>query len=299
MTDNTDVELTADEAAYFESNGEKLPPDTSEPQDDALPPVDEQDDGGEDKQAQPEKQKTVPHQALHAERMRRQELERQLEESRRKFELFESRMEEINKAMQPKEQVPDELQDPIAAIKYTKDQLANLQRQQQEQAQQRAEQERQQQAVSQIDNAYRQAWEQKLSSSPDAIEAYNAFTKALDGHFQLRGIADPYQRTQAIMAEERAIAVRAMQQGLDPADLIIQQAGLYGYQAKPKQDAVAQVENRQRGQAAARSISNAGGQTSNGGQITAARLAEMSAEEFDAYKSKLTPSQYARIMGGV
>lgn len=248
--------------------------------------------------------KTVPHQALHAERIRRQQVEAELQAQRQRWELADKRMAELAASLEAKNapQPPDVNQDPLGYIKYLEakqDTIAS------EMQAQKAERERQQQeyyqqqeqarVVNQIDNAYKAAWSEKLDANPDAGEAYNSFVRTLDAHFQIRGITDPAQRTAAIQAEERAIAYAAIQQGRDPAEAIISQAKVYGYVPKPA-NADETLQRRQDGLKAARSLSQVSGKA-GGGMPTAAQLADMPIEEYEEFRAKLSPRQLAKLLG--
>lgn len=263
----------------------------------------EEQPGPEEKPEQ--KSRTVPHQALHAERVRRQQVEQQLVDQQRRWELAEQRMADLAKTLEQRNAppVPDPNQDPIGYIKYLESEIQSVkgeteaqkaERAQQERA--RQEYEREQSQISQIDNAYRSAWVEKLEANPDAADAYQAFVQTLDAHFQIRGIVDPQQRAMAIHSEERAIAVAALQQGRDPAEAIISQAKIYGYVPKAP-DANAAIQNKQEGMKAARSLSTVGGKAGNGGLPTASQLADMPIEEYEEFRSRLSPRQLAKLLG--
>ena len=316
----SDVELTADESAYFENKGnipeKKEAPEVVHPEPE--PESDEPDiDFGPDDGDQPEpdakaddgkKQvKTVPHQALHQERVKRQELERQLQAEREKQARIEERLNILNGLIQPqdKPQTPDPIQDPIGALQHTQAQLADMQRQSQEAERQRLEAERQQAAIRQIDTAYASTWQEFMGEHEDAPGAYNHFVTVLDHHFRMRGVVDPAQRQQLIAGEERAIALAAHQTGQNAAELIYNQAKMYGWQPQPvAQPAQASqeaakvnetIQRKQEGQRAARSMSNVGGGA--GDRLTPEALASMSEEEFASYYEKLSPSKQARLLG--
>lgn len=301
---DSDVTFTADERAYLDTGDESklaAPSQEEAPQASDEPEIDLGDEpAAKEAEKQDEKQKFVPHQALHAERLKRQEIERQLNEQRQQFARFEQRMAELNEVIAPKQAPPDPVQDPIAALQYTQQQLADMQKAQVEVQQRQMAEQQQQALIGQVEGAYKQSWQAKLSESPDTANAYKAFVSALDGHFQLRGVQDPSQRQALIVEEERAIAYAALQQGIDPAEAVIKQAAFYGYRpeaAKPAVDPAKALENKQKGLAAARSLSTASGASSDGA-LTPQRIAEMSSEEFAALKSKLSPSKFAKLMGG-
>lgn len=301
---DSDVTFTAEERAYLDGKGEMPELKSEQPTNQAAdnePEIDFEDEPtAKEPEKSEEKPKLVPHQALHAERLKRQETERLLAEQRQQFARYEQRMNELNELLRPKEQIPDPVQDPIAALQYTQKQLEDMRQAQAQEQQQRQAYEREQALVQQVDTGYKQSWASKLNENPDAGNAYSAFVSALDGHFQLRGVMDPAQRQALIVQEERAIAYAAMKQGIDPAEAVIKQAALYGYRPQAQQpapeDAAKTIENKQRGLAAAKSLSNAGGSTADN-TLTPARIASMSTEEFTALKAKLSPAKFAKLMG--
>lgn len=304
----SDVTFTAEERAYLDSgDASKLTAqDAPEAKTEAAeePDIDFGDDVAKEAAKEPEKveekPKVVPHQALHAERLKRQEVERQLAAQREQFARYEQRMQELNALLQPKEQVPDPVQDPIAALQYTQKQLQDLQAKAQQEASQRQQQEQEQAVIRQVEDAYRNAWTAKLSENPQHAEAYQAFIATLNDHFEIRGVLDPVERAELVKQEERAIAYANMRNGIDPADAIIQRAHRYGYTPKPVQppapDPAKVLADKQRGIDASRSVGSArGGSTDN--VFTAQRIAEMTPEEFEAFKAKVAPSKFNRLMG--
>ena len=305
-------ELSADEKAYFATNGERSATDPVEEIEtgedegegaDLEAPEEAADD--ESEQKRPEKVRTVPHQALHAERTKRQEIERQLATEREARARLDERVRLINEAMQRQNQpepprIPTPEEDPIGALKYTQEQLAEI-----SQARHRENEQRQQmEQVSRLDNAYRAAWSDFMRETPDAVDAYNHITGVLDKHFQMRGVADPVQRQQLVMNEEREIAATAFRDGKSPAQVIYEQAKFYGYSAKVAaptaqegNKAIEQIERKQRAMPAARSMSAAGG-SSGDAALTPESLANMSDAEFMELASKISPAKLEKLLGG-
>jgi hypothetical protein len=296
-----DNELSAGEAAYFESNGEKdivEPEHEAEIEDDAGEPVAEleADEPEEDEAPVSDKRvKTVPHQALHAERTKRQEVERQNREYLAELQQHREAARQADQKANPPAAPPDAEQDPIAALRHMQEQQQKFVQQRQQEDTQRQQDEQ----VSRLDTAYRSGWNEFIKATPDAVGAYNHFTSVLNEHFKLRGVADPAQREQLVANEEREIAVAAFQQGKNPADLIYSQAQLYGYapkEAAPAPDvnkAAEQIERRQKAMPLARSLSAAGGGTTEVA-LNATSAANMSEEDW----MELTPKQQARLLGG-
>lgn len=194
------------------------------------------------------------------------------------------------------EQPPDPKTDPIAALEYTQRQLEEQKAYQAQQARQTEEA----RAVAQVENVYRRSWSDMLSSSPETAEAYQQFTNQLSTYFTMRG-ATPEQADEMVKQEERVIAYNAMQRGLNPAQVIVENLKATGWQPAPKEQkpvvaAEKRVEMREKGQAAAKSLSNAGGQRGDG-VPSAAELANMSDEDFMELRSRMSDRQWQRMLG--
>lgn len=309
-----DNELSAEESAYFKSGGQEAPAEVEKEVEEVaeVEADDEIDTEAElapdepEGKAEPEKKvRTVPHQALHAERSRRQAIEAQLQQERETRSRLDERVRMLSEAWNQRNQpeapaIPDPEQDPIAALKYEREQ-----RERYEQQRQREVQERQQyEQVNQLDTTYRRDWEAFQQDKPDAPAAYNHVISVLDNHFKLRGVDDPAERQQMVMNEERTIAQRAYQQGKSAAQMIYEQAKVYGYMPKadepavaPEQKASEQIERRQKAIPAARSMSAAGG-SANDAALSPESLANMSEDEFMEVYSKLSPRKQAALLGG-
>ena len=257
--------------------------------------TDSQEDGGQPKR----KNTTVPHAAFHQERLRRQNTERELAQIKHQFETFNQRLEDMRRAADEAENAPpDPEQDPIGALKYQQQQLMQQRQREQETARETAERQQQEAAIRQIDTVYRQSWESVRTDNPNSQQAYEGFISALDRHFQARGVYDPTERQTLINNEERAIAYAAMQQGRDPASVIIDTYGAQiAAETKLAVNAQEVIERRQRATSAARSLSNAGGKSGDEA-ITAQRIADMSIDEYEAWRSKATPAQLRKFLGG-
>jgi hypothetical protein len=308
-------ELSADEKAYFETQGNPPPADENavEDADDGedgegaeLEASDEADEGeGEQQERRPEKVKTVPHQALHAERTKRQEIERQLAAEREARARLDERVRLINEAIAKQNtpepaKIPTPEEDPIGALKYTQEQLAQIAERERASEQQRA----QEAELSRLDNAYRTDWASHIANQPDAVDAYNHFTTVLDKHFELRGVADPAMRQQLVMNEEREIAAAAFRSGKSPAQIIYEQAKFYGYSpkvaaptAQEGNRAVEQIERKQKAMPAARSMS-AAGSSAGDAELTPQALISMSDDEFAELSGRLSDSRMRKLLGG-
>jgi hypothetical protein len=216
----------------------------------------------------------VPHAALHEERVRRQAVEQRIKE-----------LEQRLAPQVPVDQPPDENADPLAAIAWLKGQLR-----QQTEAQQR--------------NAQEQAYWQDLSSKVQTrVNAYASdHPEYVDQVKYLRefrfrelheGLGYPEQMAaQQVQREEMELGRMAVEQDLDPGEMVARLASVRGWRAAaaaapapapapvpaPVTERVARL---QRGQRAAVSPSSAGG----GGpspEMTLAQLANLEGAAFDA-----------------
>ena len=297
---NAAAELSAEEAAYFESGGET-----------ELKPIQEGDGGApqpeqiqqpELQQEQPnlenrdEKGRFVPHQALHAEREEHKKTKAQLEEISRKQAIFEDRWNTLLKLREQQEQPqeetpPDPEQDIFGYAKWQAKQLEQLQTK-------ISNQEKQTEQQRQIETQEREiwsAWQQDASSyaseAPDFGEAVKWLSDFRSKQLSAMSMVDdrfstPEGITEQINAELRAIVVAAKQKGQRPAAVIHQMAKAYGFQAPapdPKDitlpEQLARVANAQEqsktiGQVQGRSGADA---------MTPEAIASMSASEFERW----------------
>lgn len=317
--------FTPGERAYMDSKGEKPVADEAPPaedeavveaeneavEDDSDAPETEakEENASDDEGAKEEKKKKdvgrVPLRKLREEEDRRKQVETERDTLKEQFARADERLKLLFNAQQQQAKEPappDKNQDPIGFMEWQQSQIERL-----EQGQ-RAQQEhhQRQSQIGQIDNAYKQSWSAFASKTPDALDAYQHFVNVTAGFLEMQGVSAE-QINQLVENEERKITVAAMQRRVSPAELIYEKAKAFGFQPKPvvtqqqkndeaAQKAEADVERRQKGAAAAKSLSTAGG--SRGGQsITAAELASMSDDEFDEVRSKLGDKAMRKLMG--
>ena len=319
----SDSELTAEEQAALDADKAA---ETTQTEEDAgagaatqTPPVaddagtaDGTVDGGADLQAT-QRQGTVPHAALHEERTRRQETERQLAEERKARQTLEERTNLILQrfaapqqpaapATQAAPEIPSFEADPAGHILgQVRQQCAILG----ELVQAVTGQSRQNEAA---------AGMQQLTTRAAAMEREFAtanpdYDKASSHLFEMRrqelvaaGWTDPAEIQTMMANEARGLAARALQQGRNPAAVVYELAKLRGYAAAPDPaangggngaaDPTAQLRTIERGQQQSRSVGNLRG--AGPAPLTAQGLAEMS--EADFLKAFGTPEGKA-LMG--
>lgn len=253
-------------------------------------------DEGEKKQEpgpgeqQQEEAKTVPHAALHEERMRRKELQAEVQSQRELMARMEERFKVLSERMEPKEQAPNYEEDPAAYLKYQTDQLAstvsNFQEDQtkaKEAAEQAAQLEAFRSRFTAVETEY-------AGNVPDYYEAIDHLRNARAAELTAFGYP-PEQVQQAMQWDAHQLAHQAFQQGLNPAQQFYEMAKARGYTpkaagAKPAQEKseVEKLKTVAEGQKRGGSMGTSG---SGNEEMTLAKLAQLTDEEFaEATKGK-------------
>ncbi len=260
-----------------------------------------------EQQAGTPKQTLVPHAALHEEREARKRLERELTQEREARALLDQRtnliLERMNRQAAPAEpELPTLEQDPVGHIVGKQQEIERQVRQSSEQAAQQQQQVAQymqtlalQQAITQRAQGLEAEFSAEHGDYHQAIEHLRA---ARHQELALLGMnAD--QRAQTIQQEGLAIAVHALQNNGNPAQLLYELAKMRGFNGAKTAEAPApnpaagqRLQNIAAGQRQARSLSDSRG--SAPAPLTAQRLLELSPKEFE--KMMNTPEGKA-IMG--
>lgn len=248
------------------------------------------------------KQRMVPHAALHEAREESKALKAQLQAEAANRATLEQRtniildrfmqMQGGQQQLDPgaqKAEIPDIAADPLGHIVgLLKAQGHTVESLQQAEAQR--QQMTQRTAVTQQIQAHASALEtQFVSQQPDYWDASSFLRDSRDREYALMGYGDPVQRQQMIANEAMQIAARAIQSGQNPAAAVYQLAQARGYQKRGAAGAGQGAgANQQAGAAAIARV--AGGQQAGAGVgsvpgaaprgMTAERLAQMSDAEF-------------------
>jgi len=139
-----------------------------------------------------------------------------------------------------------------------------------------------------------------VGKQADFGEAYQFLLQGRDAELQAYGVADPAERVRLISEEERGLVQRAIKDGVSPSERVYNLAKARGYAKKePKPEpekTTEQIDTIARGQAAAKTLSSAGGSPAE--VLNAEALANMSEEEFEAWMAKTPRAQQRAIMGG-
>lgn len=200
--------------------------------------------------------KRVPLAALHEERRKRQELQA-------KLEAYERAIQEAQ------QQYDNQNTDPAQKLE---------QQQQELQAQQAALQE--QLAQMRVLDEYRRSAQ---AAGEGFQPAYQHLLRARDAELRALGVLDDAQRMQALQQEEFALAQMAIQNGRNPAELIMELAKARGYQNRGE----AQAEVRKAGLEAAKTVAQATKAPSENADDAESLLNIDDDEEFNRAWSKL------------
>lgn len=221
----------------------------------------------------------VPHQAMHAERVKRQEVEKRLAD-------LEAKLEESSQ--EPPPAYVDPLEDPDGFRKFTEYQQQQFQSriEQQQQAIQRQQQE---QAIYADVSKSETEFQAKTPDYPQAVQHLHD-TRVRE--LQSMGYA-PQDVQRQIQQDVRGIYAAAKQIGMNPAELAYQRAMSLGYsKAAPKQDEAQKVEALAKAQDATSGVTSTGAPQE--GRLTIEQLAKMSEDEI----AKIPEDQFKKVMGG-
>lgn len=262
--------------------------------------------------AEANKGRFVRHGAFHKEREGRKAAQRELAELREKFARGDERMRLLTEAMQGRgapgapaavetpAAAPDPETDIFAYAKHLEAQIAALASGQQKAAEERtAEREH-----SDLVGHYRSDAQRFAAAEPAFAQAYAFLVQNRSEELALNGFS-PAEIAQAINADEMALAKACRSSGVSAAERLFKMASLRGFKpaapesaptapAAPAETAAERVARVNAGQAAAKSLSSAGGQPA--GEVTLEALASMSEDEFAAYLAK-NPKRAAALMG--
>ncbi|MDR3469837.1 MAG: hypothetical protein P4M07_28240 [Xanthobacteraceae bacterium] len=293
--DSIGAELTPDEASYFESGGA-----TEIPRGDAV--ADEGNDAAPRPEAAPaggdgKPERMVALAALHEERSRRREIDRQYRETQQQLAELRGKFAVIERLNTPQPEPPPSVEEDIyGAVRATTEAVDDLrQRMAARDARDRAA--RQEQDVI---AAYRTDAAQFEARMPDFREAYGHLLASRAQELAALGYDDPRAIHDALMADEFAVAQAALARRQSPAEIIYNLARQRGYVGSAANAARGRAGERlasiERGQAANKSLSATGG-ASGDADISAEALLKMPMDEFEAWCAK-NPARARRLMGG-
>ena len=234
----------------------------------------------------------VPQGALHQERERRKETERQFQELQRQFAEIQAKLNPP-----PEIVVPDPVLQPEAFKQFQIDQIKQRAAEKAEADRQAQERAQEQQIMARVN----QDVQQFRAATPDYDQAFQHAVKVRREELAFYGNS-PEQIDQQIEVDVRAIVQQAYTQGKNPGELFYNYAKMRGYSpaqaaAQPAPQAAAQVQALAEAQRQTASMGTAGGPSNDGGvtietlaKMTEAQLAKMPKAERDAMMQK--------VMGG-
>ncbi|MBR1219427.1 hypothetical protein JQ557_15595 [Bradyrhizobium sp. U87765 SZCCT0131] len=290
MTD-TDLgaQLSPDEQSYFDTSGQTdIPADTG-----AAPAA--ADDSGQPQQdgaGEPQQERVVPLAALHEERGRRRDLDRQNRDLQQQVAELRGKFSIIDRlASQPQQREPTVEDDIFGVVRNTSSAVSDIRRRLDA-----ADQEKQEVAWrDDLVRAYQIDAAQFESRTPDFKAAYNHLLQSRAQELVALGYDDPQAVHQALLADEFAVAQMALQSRRSPAEVIYNLARQRGY-SKGAGSAQGRLDTIARGQAAGKSFAGAGGGGADS-EMSAEALLRMPMDEFEAWCAK-NPARAKRIMGG-
>jgi hypothetical protein len=294
--------LSADEEAFFSSGGEKtIPAENGGEGGEAKPAA------GEAKQGDAPKNDHVPLATFLEEKKARKELSSKLTEYEKQIAEFKGKFAIIDRLKLPGEQQqvapagpPNPEEDIFGAVKHLTEELSGIKKESAEQKAAREASEKQAAAEKEFVDKYRAACDEFETATPDFKAAYNFLLNSRAAELKAIGYDTPQALHQALIADEMAIAQMAFEKGKSPAEMLYNLASQRGYKkesaADSKNSAAEKLETIERGQAANKSLANAGG-SSGDPEMTAEALIAMPAEEFEAWCTK-NPAKARRLFGG-
>jgi hypothetical protein len=220
-----------------------------------------------------EKERFVPHAALHEERERRKELQQELKQRAEAEKRLEERLNKLNEALfTPRQE--EQYQDPVEKLAR---EIQELKQGTQQERQQKESESKQQQEHAKFVNKYAASAEAFAKDKPDFGDAYKFLLSARAEELRLMGLP-PQEVNKSLVNEEMFIANRAYQDERNPAEVLYELARKRGYTGeKPKTDS--KIEQLDKG-LKAKSLGSGGGKPEGGG-LDIAHLRDMSDEEFE------------------
>jgi hypothetical protein len=235
----------------------------------------------------------VPQGALHQERERRKETERQFQELQRQFAEIQAKLNPP-----PEIVVPDPVLQPEAFKQFQIDQIKQRAAEKADADRRATEQAQEQQIMARVNQDVMQF----KAATPDYDQAFQHAVKVRREELAFYGNS-PEQIDQQIETDVRAIVQQAYTQGKNPGELFYGYAKMRGYSpAQAARDpvpaqAAAQVNALAEAQRQTQSMATAGGPSSDGG-VTIETLAKMSEAQLAKMPKAERDAMMQKVMGG-
>ncbi len=232
----------------------------------------------------------VPHGALHEERMRRKELQKELEDYREKFSRVDERLKILGEK-NTNQEIPSFEMDPLGYSKYEIDKLKggfedvskrvpeNIKRLEGE-----IETLRLQRVIERQEATFER-------DKPDYRDSLNFFIKTRIETAQEMGYDEDSARSM-VTSELQEATQRAISNGKNPAEIIYNISAKYGFKSNNSAKEASKIDALKKAESATKSLSEVGGHAK--GELSAESLADMSDEDF----SKISDEQFRKAMGG-
>lgn len=231
---------------------------------------------------EPEKQKFVPHQALHEERRKRQEIESNFRQLQQNQAVLEQRYQQLWQAQQPQAKVPDKNEQPLEYFDHTLSQTQHELQQMREWHQSQANMQAQQQQAHNLATWARNEAQAFAADKPDFKGAYEHVLQLRAKEFQAMGVPT-HEIAPRIAHYELGLFYQAHQAGRNPGEIVYEMARATGYSQKPvAADKVSQIN---KGMEASKTLGSGG---VGGGMPTPEQILDMSEDEFAKFKADLS-----------
>ena len=245
-----------------------------------------------------EREKFVPHQALHEERERRKEAQREAAELKRNQQVLSDRLNQLwNTVQQPKQEAPqfrdpDKDPDPLEALKHNQQLLAQRAFQEESHRQQQEQIARQQDGARRLASWGASQAQEYRKENPDFDDAYQHIRNVRAAELQEMGLAGD-ELLGALWNDEMTIFQRAYQSGRNPAEIAFNMAKATGWQKKQEAKAEEKIESLQKGAGASKTLGAGGGSP---GKPTPEQIAAMSEDEFAEFKASLKGKRVSDVI---
>lgn len=281
---SADDELDAETEAYFTNQGDvDDAPDEVDPEPKEETAEESSEDQKEDATDENDSHSQNYKAAMFQEREKRKALQRDLEANKAEVQRVKERFDQIMYQQQQGEageEVPDPDTDPLGAIQYQNQKLAEAMEQQQQIEYQRQQEVQQQQQAQQFMGQYSNTAKEFAKENPDFSDAYSHLMQSRQSELETAG----YTREQALQVmrqDEYQIVNNAFQTERNPAEVMYQLAKQRGYVGKapevPESDK--KLETIKRGSAASKTLTGTGG-GKRSGSPGFDELMDMSDEDF-------------------
>lgn len=225
-------------------------------------------------------EKKVPYGALHEERERRKELQRQIQEVSSKNQRMEERFQQMVDRLafpqqQAQQQMPSYEEDPVGTLRSRQEAMERFLTQQAHEYTQRQQQEV---AQNQFINRYYSSAQAYAKENPGFADAYQHLSQARFKEYQMAGFS-PEESASLVNKEEAEIVFKAYQDGVNPAERLYSLAKLRGYKESELKANEQKIDQLEKGVQASRSLSGSSGKSNKPMRLE--DIAELPDDEFE------------------